>query len=98
MSNGTYLEKAIPSVLTAAIVAFATMTYQFAQMRTEILYLGAAQSRLDAKVEMLMGRLAYFHGAPAPAEVADTASDKLRLAAELLAASRVLPLIGGKKP
>jgi len=62
MNIKTLFEKAAPGIVAAAVIAGGTATYQFAQMRIEIEVLKAGQVRVEAKVDALIARQAYWRG------------------------------------
>lgn len=66
MTFKSLVEKAAPALVTAAVLAGVTATYQFAQMRVEMDFLKDGQIRIEAKVDALITREAHWRGSEEP--------------------------------
>jgi hypothetical protein len=66
MTLKSLAEKAAPALVTAAVIAAVTATYQFAQMRIEIVSLRDGQIRIENKVDALISREAHWRGSEEP--------------------------------
>jgi len=62
MTARQLIDETLPGLLVAGIVAFFTMTYQFAQMRVEIDGLRRDVGRVESTVAALINRSTYWKG------------------------------------
>lgn len=56
------IEDSLAGLLVTCVVAFITMTYQFAQMRTDMEGVRRDLTRIEANVAALMTRSTYWRG------------------------------------
>jgi hypothetical protein len=64
------IEDSLSGILVAGVVAFGTMTYQFAQMRVEIESLRRDVTKVESMVSALMTRQSFYYGDDEAVEIA----------------------------